>query len=71
VLSGPVPWLFGKSQRGLRCAFYISRKPSWTGLGSGTRRSLLPLPRIRKSPLTLSMAVTSSVAASLIRRPQA
>src|SRR5664279_4289716 len=39
--------------------------------GSGTNRSLSPLPMMRRTRRARSMAMTSSVAASLMRRPQA
>jgi len=47
------------------------RKASRTGCGSGTRRSLLPLPMIRRVRVALSIAPISRVRASLMRRPQA
>src|SRR5262249_55005647 len=53
------------------CADHSRRMLSWTGLGTGTMRSLLPLPTTRNRPLVLSMAVTGRAAASLMRRPQA
>jgi hypothetical protein len=52
----------GNSHRRSRwsCADHIRRRPSWTGLGTGTSRCLLPLPATRNRPLVLSMAVTGS-----------
>jgi hypothetical protein len=51
--------------------FHIRRNASRTGCGSGTRRSLLPLPMMRRVKLALSIAPISRVMASLMRRPQA
>src|SRR5271165_1907247 len=70
-LIGPLRFRLGHSHRGLRCTFQRRRSSSRTGCGSGTRRSLLPLPTTRTTPLTPSTAVTSRVAASLVRRPHA
>ena len=47
------------------------RRSSSIGCGSGTRRSLSPLPMIRRSRLALSTLAISTVAASPMRRPQA
>ena len=70
-LTGLVPTRLGNSQRGLRCVRQRRRRSSRTGCGSGTRRSLSPLPMMRSSRLAPSIAVTSRVVASLMRRPQA
>src|SRR5262245_8049720 len=68
---GPSPLALGQSQRRLACAFHSRRNSARTGSGSGTERSLLPLPTTRISPFLPSIEVTSRVAASLMRRPQA
>src|SRR5262249_40061491 len=68
---GPSPLALGQSQRRLACAFHSRRNSARTGSGSGTERSLLPLPRRRISPFLPSIEVPSRVAASLMRRPQA
>jgi len=44
---GPSPAWLGKSQRGFLWVVQNLRKPSRTGWGSGTIRSLLPLPMMR------------------------
>src|SRR5215475_3688340 len=68
---GPSPLALGQSQRRLPCAFHSRRNSARTGSGSATERSLLPLPTTRISPFLPSIEVTSRVAASLMRRPQA
>ena len=41
---GPLRSRLGQSQRGLRWVFHRHRSSARTGRGTGTRRSLLPLP---------------------------
>ena len=50
VLSGAVPALLGNSQRGWRWWRQVRRRSFNTGSGSGTRRSLSPLPITRNTP---------------------
>ena len=69
--TGPVATRVGNSQRGLAWIFQSRRRLNSIGSGSGTSRSLLPLPIMRSSRLLPSTAPISRVAASLIRRPQA
>ena len=71
LLTGPAPLRSGVSQRGLRWVSHRRRSLTRIGSGSGTRRSLLPLPMIRSTPLVLSISPISTFAASPMRRPQA
>src|SRR4029077_5549793 len=61
----------GHSQRLLPWAFQSRRNSVRTAVGSGTQRSLLLLRTPRINPLRPWIAMTSSEAASLMRRPQA
>src|SRR5947207_9892285 len=61
----------GVSQRGLRCVSHRRRSLASIGSGSGTRRSLSPLPMMRRTPLVFSISPISTLAASPMRRPQA
>src|SRR5271165_3439704 len=71
LLSGASPCRLGNSQRRLRWVRHKQLRSSRTGCGSGTSRSLLPLPMMRNTWLARSMALTSSVVASLMRGPHA
>ena len=56
LLTGPVPLRSGVSQRGLRCVSHRRRSLASIGSGSGTRRSLSPLPMTRSTPLVFSIS---------------
>src|SRR4051794_9275518 len=68
---GPLPVGLGHNQRLSRCEVQSRRSSASTGAGSGTQRSLLPLPMTRIRLFLPSIAVTSRIAASLMRSPQA
>ena len=71
LLRGVSPWLLGNSQRELRWVRQRWPSSSSIGCGSGTSRSLLPLPITRSTWLARSTALICSLVASLMRRPHA
>src|SRR5208283_4491343 len=61
LLSGASPCRLGNSQRRLRWVRHKQLRSSRTGCGSGTSRSLLPLPMMRNTWLARSMAQTTRI----------